>query len=301
MTIKRTARFLALALLVLPLVLAACGGKSAEVTGGATTEVSGGGVSSASCAMLVEYDGHTYLGTAVEAAPVAGDSLGNGTILPATTRAEPGRPFPRSRSRSRRCKACHLRWRSCSLEGTTSSSSATTSSRTTCRSTSRARWGGGGPRRIPKRPGDRQKRDGEADHAAVASVRDRADGSRNGCGRARGVLRQRAAGSRRAVARRGGDFPERPGVLAAVLVQVRGEDDAPGRPRSRRATGAGSARRAAVLRTAGRRDLLGVLVVDAAVLRRPGGGGRRREDEQHADARSPTPQISRRNRPRTTN
>jgi len=37
-------------------------------------------VASASCAMLVKYDGHTYLGAAVEAAPVAGDSLGNGTI-----------------------------------------------------------------------------------------------------------------------------------------------------------------------------------------------------------------------------
>ena len=37
-------------------------------------------MASASCAMLVSYDGHTYLGTVVEAAPVAGDSLGNGTI-----------------------------------------------------------------------------------------------------------------------------------------------------------------------------------------------------------------------------
>ena len=94
MTIQRTTRFLALALLVLPLALAACGGKSAEVTGGATTEVSGGGVSSASCAMLVEYDGHTYLGTAVEAAPVAGDPLGNGTIPPCNDTGGAGTAVP---------------------------------------------------------------------------------------------------------------------------------------------------------------------------------------------------------------
>ena len=37
-------------------------------------------MASASCAVLVKYDEHTYLGAAVEAAPVAGDSLGNGTI-----------------------------------------------------------------------------------------------------------------------------------------------------------------------------------------------------------------------------
>ena len=125
MTIQRTTRFLALALLALPLALAACGGKSPEVSGGVTTEVSGGGAA-ASCAMLVEYDGHTYLGTAVEAAPVAGDSLGNGTIPPATTRAAPGRRSRQSRSRSRRCKGFPPRWRSCSPGGTTSSSSATT-------------------------------------------------------------------------------------------------------------------------------------------------------------------------------
>jgi hypothetical protein len=94
MTIQRTARCLALALLVLPLALAACGGKSAEVTGGVTTEVSGGGVSSASCAMLVEYDGHTYLGTVVEAAPVAGDSLGNGTIPPCNDTGGAGTTVP---------------------------------------------------------------------------------------------------------------------------------------------------------------------------------------------------------------
>jgi hypothetical protein len=85
MTIQRTTRFLALALLVLPLALAACGGKSSEATedtsGGQTTEVSGGG-GSASCAFIVSYDGHDYFGNAVEVTPVAGASLGTGTIPP---------------------------------------------------------------------------------------------------------------------------------------------------------------------------------------------------------------------------
>ena len=94
MTTQRTTRFPVLALLVLPLALAACGGKSADVSGGATTEVSGGGVSSASCAMLVEYDGHTYLGTAVEAAPVAGDSIGNATIPPCNDTGGAGTTIP---------------------------------------------------------------------------------------------------------------------------------------------------------------------------------------------------------------
>ena len=94
MTIQRTTRFLALALLVSSLALAACGGKSAEVSGGATTEVSGGGVASASCAMLVSYDGHTYLGTAVEAAPVPGDSIGNGTIPPCNDTGGAGTTIP---------------------------------------------------------------------------------------------------------------------------------------------------------------------------------------------------------------
>ncbi|HKG19300.1 MAG TPA: DUF6281 family protein [Candidatus Limnocylindrales bacterium] len=93
MTTQRTTRFLVLALLVLPLALAACGGKSADVSGGATTEVSGGGVSSASCAMLVEYDGHTYLGTAVEAV-VAGDSIGNATIPPCNDTGGAGTTIP---------------------------------------------------------------------------------------------------------------------------------------------------------------------------------------------------------------
>ena len=94
MTIQRTTRLVALALLVLPLALAACGGESPEASGGATTEVSGGGVASASCAMLVQYDGHTYLGTAVAAAPVAGGSLGNGTIPPCNDTGEAGTTIP---------------------------------------------------------------------------------------------------------------------------------------------------------------------------------------------------------------
>jgi uncharacterized protein DUF6281 len=78
-------RFLALALLVLPLALGACGGKSSEAaqgtSGGQTAEVSGGGVS-ASCAFIVSYDGHDYFGNAVKVTPVAGASLGTGTIPP---------------------------------------------------------------------------------------------------------------------------------------------------------------------------------------------------------------------------
>ena len=150
MTIQRTTRFLALVLLVLPLALAACGGKSAEVSGGATTEVSGGGVASASCAMLVSYDGHTYLGTAVEAAPVAGDSIGNGTIPPCNDTGGAGTTIPAEQVEVTSVQGVPPRWRSCSPAGTTSSSSATTSSPTTCRSTSRARSFGGGRRRNPK-------------------------------------------------------------------------------------------------------------------------------------------------------
>ena len=93
MTIQRATRFLALVLLVLSLALAACGGKSPEASGGDTTEVSGGGAA-ASCAMLVSYDGHTYLGTDVEAAPVAGDSLGNGTIPPCNDTGGAGTTIP---------------------------------------------------------------------------------------------------------------------------------------------------------------------------------------------------------------
>jgi hypothetical protein len=94
MTIQRATRFLALALLVLSLALAACGGKSTEASGGgATTEMSRGGAS-ASCAMLVSYDGHTYLGTAVEAATVAGESIGNGTIPPCNDTGGAGTTSP---------------------------------------------------------------------------------------------------------------------------------------------------------------------------------------------------------------
>lgn len=82
MTTYRPFRVLTLVILALPLGLAACGGGSAEVNGGSITEVSGGGVAAGACAMLVRYDGHDYLGTALDAEPVPGDSLGNGTIPP---------------------------------------------------------------------------------------------------------------------------------------------------------------------------------------------------------------------------
>jgi hypothetical protein len=94
MTIQRTTRFLALAILVLPLALAACGGRSNEAAGDQTTEVSGGGGMAASCAMLVEYDGHDYLGTAVEVDPVPGDSLGHGTIPPCNDTGGSGTTIP---------------------------------------------------------------------------------------------------------------------------------------------------------------------------------------------------------------
>ena len=94
MTIQRTTRLLALALLALPLALAACGSASNEVSGGQTTEVSGGGGVAASCAMLVSYDGHNYLGTAVEGEPVAGESLGSGTIPPCNDTGGAGTTSP---------------------------------------------------------------------------------------------------------------------------------------------------------------------------------------------------------------
>jgi hypothetical protein len=81
MNIPRRTRLLAVAVLALSLALAACGGKS-EVSQGSSTQVSEGGGAAASCAMLVEYDGHNYLGTAVEGTPVAGESLGTATIPP---------------------------------------------------------------------------------------------------------------------------------------------------------------------------------------------------------------------------
>jgi len=93
MTIQRTTRFFALALLVLPLVVAACGGQGSEAGAGDTAEVGGGGAA-ASCAMLVEYDGHRYLGTAVEAAAVPGDSIGNATIPPCNDTGGAGTTIP---------------------------------------------------------------------------------------------------------------------------------------------------------------------------------------------------------------
>jgi hypothetical protein len=80
MTTHRLFRLLAVSVVALPLVLTACGGGNTEVGGGSTTEPSGGGVAAGACAMLVQYEGRDYLGTAVEVTPVPGDSLGNGTI-----------------------------------------------------------------------------------------------------------------------------------------------------------------------------------------------------------------------------
>ena len=83
MIIQRTTRFLVLALLALPLALAACGGGgSTEVSGGQTTEATADGGVAASCAFQVHYDGHDYFGAAVKVAPVPGDTLGTGTFPP---------------------------------------------------------------------------------------------------------------------------------------------------------------------------------------------------------------------------
>ena len=92
MTIQRTTRLLAVALLAFPLALAACGHGGGEVSGGQTTEVSGG--VAASCAMLVSYDGHDYLGTAVEVEAVPGESLGTGTIPPCNDTGGAGTTIP---------------------------------------------------------------------------------------------------------------------------------------------------------------------------------------------------------------
>jgi len=94
MTIQRKARLRAVALVVLPLALAACGGTSDP--SGSSTAVAGGegGVASASCAMLVEYDGHNYLGAAVEVTPEAGESLGTGTIPPCNDTGGAGTTIP---------------------------------------------------------------------------------------------------------------------------------------------------------------------------------------------------------------
>jgi len=93
MTIHRRTHLLVAALVVLSLALAACGGNS-EVSGGSTTEVPDDGVASASCAMLVEYDGHNYLGAAVEVTPTAGESLGTGTIPPCNDTGGAGTTIP---------------------------------------------------------------------------------------------------------------------------------------------------------------------------------------------------------------
>jgi hypothetical protein len=44
--------------------------------------------------MLVSYDGHNYLGTAVEVKAVPGDSLGNGTIPPCNDTGGAGTTIP---------------------------------------------------------------------------------------------------------------------------------------------------------------------------------------------------------------
>lgn len=64
------------------------------MNGGSSTQVGDGGVASASCAMLVEYDGHNYLGAAVEVTPVAGESLGTGTIPPCNDTGGAGTTIP---------------------------------------------------------------------------------------------------------------------------------------------------------------------------------------------------------------
>ena len=44
--------------------------------------------------MLVEYDGHNYLGTAVEVTPDAGEALGTGTIPPCNDTGGAGTTIP---------------------------------------------------------------------------------------------------------------------------------------------------------------------------------------------------------------
>jgi hypothetical protein len=83
MTLLRSS-FLAVGLLVLALSLAACGGKATEPNGG----------DAASCAMLVRYDDHNYLGAAVEQMPGPGESLGTGTIPPCNDTGGAGTTIP---------------------------------------------------------------------------------------------------------------------------------------------------------------------------------------------------------------
>lgn len=92
MTIRRSTSLLALVAVAFPLALAACGGGTTEVSEGTNTELSGG--AGASCAMLVQYEGRDYLGTAVEVTPVPGDSLGNGTIPPCNDTGGAGTTIP---------------------------------------------------------------------------------------------------------------------------------------------------------------------------------------------------------------
>jgi len=92
MTIRSSTSLLALVALAFPLALAACGGGTTEVSEGTNTEPSGG--AGASCAMLVQYEGRDYLGTAVEVTPVPGDSLGNGTIPPCNDTGGAGTTIP---------------------------------------------------------------------------------------------------------------------------------------------------------------------------------------------------------------
>jgi len=94
MTIRSSTSLLALVALAFPLALAACGGGTTKVSEGTNTEPSGGGVAAGACAMLVQYEGRDYLGTAVEVTPVPGDSLGNGTIPPCNDTGGAGTTIP---------------------------------------------------------------------------------------------------------------------------------------------------------------------------------------------------------------
>jgi hypothetical protein len=78
---RRAIPFLVVALLTLPVALAACGGGSTEVGAAPSTEIGGSGVA-AGCAMVVRYEGHDYIGREASVRPVQGESLGNGTFPP---------------------------------------------------------------------------------------------------------------------------------------------------------------------------------------------------------------------------
>ena len=70
------------------------GGSSTEIGGTTTVIEIDGGVPAASCAMLVEFDGHDYLGTAVDVEPAPGESLGSGTIPPCNDTGGAGTTIP---------------------------------------------------------------------------------------------------------------------------------------------------------------------------------------------------------------